>query len=187
MSVKSIVIVGVEGQETIFAGQIIGSIAANEGYDVKISEECDVGHGGVSERVYVRYGDEVYSPVIDEGFADIVLAFELLEAYRALPYLKKGGKMITSAQKIKPEPRSLYYPDDIERRLSSAADVSVVDIQSAVERTEDMLAAGAAVVGAAAKDIGVVYEKWIVSVRQLVPEKFVKAYLRAFEKGYNWQ
>ena len=93
---KNIMIVGVGGQGTLLASRILGNTVINEGYDVKVSEVHGMSQRGGSVVTYVKYGDKVYSPIIDEGEADIILAFELLEAYRALPYLKKGGKIIVN-------------------------------------------------------------------------------------------
>ena len=93
---KSIMIVGVGGQGTLLASRILGSALLDCGYDVKVSEVHGMSQRGGSVVTYVRFGDEVYSPIIEKGEADIILAFELLEAYRALPYLKKGGKLLYS-------------------------------------------------------------------------------------------
>ena len=83
---KNIMIVGVGGQGTLLASRILGHAVLNEGYDVKLSEVHGMSQRGGSVVTYVKYGDEVYSPIIGEGEADIILAFEMLEAYRALPY-----------------------------------------------------------------------------------------------------
>ena len=118
---KNIMIVGVGGQGTLLASRILGNLVINEGYDVKVSEVHGMSQRGGSVVTYVKYGEKVFSPVIDEGEADIILAFELLEAYRALPYLKKGGKIIVNTQKIDPMPvitGAMQYPENIEGKLS---------------------------------------------------------------------
>ena len=97
----NIMIVGVGGQGTLLASRILGKVAIKEGYDVKVSEVHGMSQRGGSVVTYVKYGDKVYSPIIDRGEADLILAFEMLEAMRALPYLKKGGKMIANTQKMK--------------------------------------------------------------------------------------
>lgn len=86
----NIMIVGVGGQGTLLASRILGKVAIKEGYDVKVSEVHGMSQRGGSVVTYVKYGDKVYSPIIDRGEADLILAFEMLEAMRALPYLKKA-------------------------------------------------------------------------------------------------
>ena len=94
----NIMIVGVGGQGTLLASRILGNALIHEGYDVKVSEVHGMSQRGGSVVTYVKYGDKVWSPIIGEGEADIILAFEQLEAYRALPYLKKGGVVVTGTQ-----------------------------------------------------------------------------------------
>ena len=117
---KNIMIVGVGGQGTLLASRILGNTVINEGFDVKLSEVHGMSQRGGSVVTYVKYGDKVYSPIVDKGEADIILAFELLEAYRALPYLKKGGKIIVNDQKIDPMPvisGLAQYPENIIEKL----------------------------------------------------------------------
>ena len=103
-NVTSVLIVGVGGQGTLLASRLLGKTMMDLGYDVKVSEVHGMSQRGGSVETYVRYGDRVYSPVIDPGEADVVLAFEQLEAARFLPFLKKGGAVITNTQKIDPMP-----------------------------------------------------------------------------------
>ena len=100
---KSIMIVGVGGQGTLLASRILGNAIISAGFDVKVSEVHGMSQRGGSVITYVKYAEEVYSPIIDLGEADTILAFELLEAYRALPYLKKGGKVIVNTLPILPQ------------------------------------------------------------------------------------
>ena len=133
---KNIMIVGVGGQGTLLASRVLGNTVINEGYDVKVSEVHGMSQRGGSVVTYVKYGEKVYSPIIDKGEADIILAFETLEAYRALPYLKKGGKMIINNQEINPMPVIIgkaEYPQDICKKLAEKADVKVVDALSLAE------------------------------------------------------
>ena len=101
---KNIMIVGVGGQGTLLTSRILGNTILGEGYDVKVSEVHGMSQRGGSVVTYVKYGEKVHSPIIGKGEADIVLAFELLEALRALPYVKKGGKIIVNTQEIDPMP-----------------------------------------------------------------------------------
>ena len=120
MSNVSVMIVGVGGQGTLLASRILGNLVLGEGYDVKVSEVHGMSQRGGSVVTYLKYGEKVYSPIIDKGEADVILAFEELEAYRALPFLKKGGKIIVNTQNINPMPvitGKAKYPDNIIEKL----------------------------------------------------------------------
>lgn len=185
-----IMIVGVGGQGTLLASRILGNVAINEGYDVKVSEVHGMSQRGGSVVTYVKYGDKVYSPIIDEGEADIILAFELLEAYRALPHLKKGGKIIVNTQEMNPMPviiGAAEYPPDIEQKIGAAADLVSVDALTLAKEAGNIKAVNVVLIGVMAKSTDVPYEKWIDALRQTVPEKFIDVNLKAFDLGYHGQ
>ncbi len=185
---KNIMIVGVGGQGTLLASRILGNVTINEGYDVKVSEVHGMSQRGGSVVTYVKYGKQVYSPIIDRGEADIILAFELLEAYRALPYLKKGGKIIVNSQEIDPMPvitGAVKYPEDISKKLSEKVDTTVVDALSAAKEAGNIKAVNVVLIGVLAKSTDIPYEKWIEALKTTVPAKFLDVNLKAFELGYN--
>ncbi len=185
---KNIMIVGVGGQGTLLASRILGNVVINEGYDVKVSEVHGMSQRGGSVVTYVKYGKEVYSPIIDEGEADIILAFELLEAYRALPYLKKGGTMIVNTQEIAPMPvitGAMKYPENIEEKLSKAVKTISVDALQIAEQAGNIKAVNVVLIGLMARSTDVAYEKWIEALKQTVPAKFLDVNLKAFELGYK--
>ena len=95
---KAIMLVGVGGQGTLLASRILGNVLLSAGYDVKVSEVHGMSQRGGSVVTYIKYGDKIFSPVIEKGEADVIISFEELEAARWLPYLKKGGKIITNSQ-----------------------------------------------------------------------------------------
>ncbi len=185
---KNIMIVGVGGQGTLLASRILGNTVINEGYDVKVSEVHGMSQRGGSVVTYVKYGDKVYSPIIDRGEADIILAFETLEAYRALPYLKKGGKMIVNNQKINPMPvitGAATYPENIIDKLSTKADVQIADAALLAKQAGNIKAVNVVLIGIMAKSTGIEYDKWIKTIKETVPEKFVDINIKAFDLGYN--
>ena len=185
---KNIMIVGVGGQGTLLASRILGNVAIGEGYDVKVSEVHGMSQRGGSVVTYVKYGEKVYSPIIDEGEADTILAFELLEAYRALPYLKKGGKLIVNSQQIDPMPvitGAAEYPADIAKKLESAVDTTVVDAVSAATEAGNIKAVNVVLIGVLAKTTNIPYEKWIETIKTTVPPKFLDINIKAFDTGYN--
>ncbi len=185
---RNIMIVGVGGQGTLLASRILGNTIIKEGYDVKLSEVHGMSQRGGSVVTYVKYGDKVYSPIIDKGEADIILAFEMLEAYRALPYLKKGGKLIVNAQEIDPMPvitGAMKYPTEIKEKLSGKVDVLAVDALKFAKEAGNIKAVNVVLIGMLAKNSEIEYEKWIAAIESTVPEKFLEINKKAFVLGYK--
>ncbi len=184
----NIMIVGVGGQGTLLASRILGKAAIKMGYDVKVSEVHGMSQRGGSVVTYVKYGDKVYSPIIDRGEADLILAFEMLEAYRALPYLKKGGKIIANTQQMNPMPvitGVMKYPADIEKTLASKVDLQAVDALRAAEEAGSFKAVNVVLIGLLAKSMNIDKKVWLETVKETVPEKFIDLNIKAFEIGYN--
>ena len=185
----NIMIVGVGGQGTLLASRILGNAILSLGYDVKVSEVHGMSQRGGSVVTYVKYGQKVYSPVIDKGEADIILAFEQLEALRALPYLKIGGKMIVNTQKINPMPvitGAAAYPEQILETLDAKIDLTALDALSIAKNAGNVKAVNVVLMGVMAKNTAIPYETWVDAVRACVPVKFLDANLRAFDAGYNY-
>lgn len=185
---KNIMIVGVGGQGTLLASRILGNTVIDEGYDVKLSEVHGMSQRGGSVVTYVKYGDKVYSPIIGKGEADIILAFETLEAYRALPYLKKGGVMIVNTQKIDPMPvitGAAEYPENILEKLDEKIDLVKVNGLDIAKKAGNIKAVNVVLIGVMAKNTDISYEKWTETVKKTVPEKFLDANLAAFKMGYE--
>ncbi|MBR5241559.1 MAG: indolepyruvate oxidoreductase subunit beta [Clostridia bacterium] len=185
---KNIMIVGVGGQGTLLASRILGNLVIGEGYDVKVSEVHGMSQRGGSVVTYVKYGDKVHSPIIDKGEADVILAFELLEAYRALPYLKEGGRIIVNDQRIDPMPvitGGAEYPTDIAKKLGEVCDVTVVDALSLATRAGNIKAVNVALIGVLAKTSEIPYDAWVRALEATVPEKFLEANRKAFDLGYG--
>lgn len=185
---KKIMIVGVGGQGTLLASRILGNTVINEGYDVKLSEVHGMSQRGGSVVTYVKYGDKVYSPIIGKGEADIILAFELLEAYRALPYLKKGGKIIVNTQQINPMPvitGAADYPEKLQEKIAEQANLIAVDALSLAKEAGNIKAVNVVLIGMLAKSSEIEKESWIQTLKTTVPAKFLDVNLVAFEKGYS--
>ena len=132
MAVKSIMIVGVGGQGTLLASRLLGSALIDSGYEVKVSEIHGMSQRGGSVVTYVKYGDEVFSPTIEQGEADIILAFEKLEAARWLSFLKPDGKLVVNDQCIDPMPvitGAAEYPQNISEAIK-AAGASMIELDA---------------------------------------------------------
>lgn len=188
MSTKNIMIVGVGGQGTLLASRILGNCVIKEGYDVKVSEVHGMSQRGGSVVTYLKYGEKVYSPIVGKGEADIILAFEELEALRAMPYLKKGGKIIVNTQQINPMPvivGKAEYPAGILTTLENAGNVIALDALSLAKQSGNIKAVNVVLIGVLAKSSGIAYEKWVDTIKTTVPEKFLEVNLKAFDLGYN--
>ena len=188
-SVKSVLIVGVGGQGTLLASRLLGSAMMDLGYDVKVSEVHGMSQRGGSVENYVCYGEKVYSPVIDPGEADIVLAFEQLEAARFLPFLKKGGVVVTNTQKIDPMPvvtGAAQYPQGLLEAIEGqGARLLALDALSLAEQAGSVKAVNVVLIGAMAKSLGTEKEIWLKTIEKTVPPKFVEMNKKAFTLGYE--
>ena len=176
-SVKNIMIVGVGGQGTLLASKLLGYVLMQQEYDVKVSEVHGMSQRGGSVVTYVRFGDKVYSPVIDKGEADYILSFEKLEALRWIEYLKIGGQIITNTQEVDPMPvitGAMQYPDNIIEKLEAAgAKVDAKDFLSIAEEAGSAKAVNIVLMGRLSdyfKDIP--YEVWDKAIDEIVPEKY---------------
>ena len=183
----SIMIVGVGGQGTLLASRILGNLAVAEGYDVKVSEVHGMSQRGGSVVTYVKYGDKVDSPIIDEGGADLILAFEELEAYRYLPYLKKGGRIICNAQNIDPMPvitGAMKYPENITDKIKAkGVDIITVDAADIALKAGNIRTVNVVLIGVLSKSMDIPEEKWVETIKSTVPEKAVDVNIKAFSLG----
>lgn len=188
-NVKSVIIVGVGGQGTLLASRLLGSAMVSEGYDVKVSEVHGMSQRGGSVVTYVRYGDKVYSPIIEQGEADIVLAFEQLEAARFLPWLKKGGAVVVNTQQIDPMPvvtGNAQYPQGLMDSIQAkGVKVLALNALALAEQAGSVKAVNVVLIGAMAKHLELDKEIWLKAIEETVPPKFLELNKKAFELGYN--
>lgn len=187
METKNIMIVGVGGQGSLLASKLLGHLLLSQGYDVKVSEVHGMSQRGGSVVTYVRYGDKVYSPVIDKGEADFIVSFELLEAARWLPYLKKDGQIVTNTQQIDPMPvitGAAKYPENLVEKLKAAgAELVAVDALSLAEQAGTAKASNVVLMGVLASRMDYPDELWQKALEQCVPPKFLDLNKKAFELG----
>jgi indolepyruvate ferredoxin oxidoreductase beta subunit len=187
--VKSIMIVGVGGQGTLLASRIIGNVLLQKGVDVKVSEVHGMSQRGGSVVTYVKYGEKVHSPVINEGEADIILAFEQLEAARYVPFLKKSGKMIVSTQCIDPMPvitGNAKYPEKITDKIKALGiDITAVDALELALEAGSAKASNVVLMGVLASRTGEPDEAWLKAIEECVPQKFIEMNKKAFFLGKN--
>ncbi len=186
---SNIVIVGVGGQGTLLASRILGTVATAQGFDVKVSEVHGMSQRGGSVVTYVKYGEKVNSPIVSVGDADILLAFEQLEAYRSLPYLKKGGKLLVNTQKTDPMPvitGAMEYPENILEKIESKGiSLTAIDALSLAREAGNEKAVNVVLIGALAANSDIPKEAFVEAINKTVPPKFLDVNLKAFELGYN--
>ncbi len=182
----NIMIVGVGGQGTLLASRLLGNVLTGCGYDVKLSEVHGMSQRGGSVVTYVKYGDKVYSPIVDRGEADYIISFEELEAARYLPYLKKGGKIIMNGQRILPMPvitGAKTYPEGITDELKSKADVTAVDALSLALAAGNAKSVNIVLMGVLSTKTDIPEEAWLSALEKTVPAKFLEVNRKAFMLG----
>ncbi|MCH5257558.1 MAG: indolepyruvate oxidoreductase subunit beta [Lachnospiraceae bacterium] len=188
MSTKNIMIVGVGGQGTLLASKLLGYVLLGQGYDVKVSEVHGMSQRGGSVVTYVRFGEKVYSPVIDRGEADIIISFEKLEAARWLEYLKPGGQIITNTQEVEPMPvitGAAQYPEQLLEKMQTAgAKVDAKDFLAIAEEAGSAKAVNLALMGRFSTYFPEIRdEEWQKAIEACVPAKFLELNKKAFDMG----
>ena len=185
----NVLIVGVGGQGTLFAGKVIGEVAEKSGLMVKQSEVHGMAQRGGSVVTYVRIGDQVISPLIEKGEADLIVAFEQLEALRWIEFLKPNGIVIVNEQMISPMPviiGAAKYPADVFDRLDRAGVQTVrVDAPAIAAQSGNPKAVNIVLLGMLAKRLPMARELWLDAIAAKSPAPFVSANQEAFNKGWN--
>ena len=185
--VKNIMIVGVGGQGSLLASKLLGHLLLTRGYDVKVSEVHGMSQRGGSVVTYVRYGDRVYSPIIDKGEADFIVSFEQLEAARWIEYLRPDGIVVTNTQKTDPMPvitGAATYPDGlIEKMRAAGATVDAIDALSLAEEAGSSKAVNLVLMGRLSKYFDFPDDVWQAAIEACVPAKFLELNRRAFALG----
>ncbi|MBP2675241.1 MAG: 2-oxoacid:ferredoxin oxidoreductase, gamma subunit [Deltaproteobacteria bacterium] len=178
---------GVGGQGTLLASEVLGEAFLLSGYDVKKSEVHGMAQRGGAVTTHLRFGPKVYSPLIEPGKADLLIAFEKIEALRFAHYLRPGGVLVVNAQEIFPpsvatgrEP----YPADAAARLAAVTDrLFLVDALAAALSLREVRAVNLVMVGAASRFLPLPEDAYEEAVRSSLPERIVEVNLRAFRAG----
>lgn len=190
MNKLNIMIVGVGGQGTLLASKVIGDVALNKSYDVKMSEVHGMAQRGGSVVTYVKLGEKVYSPIVEKREADIILAFEQLEALRWIEYLKPSGKLLINKQEINPMPviiGNAKYPDNVIEGLEeNYPNTRVIDAFKIAKEAGSIKTVNTVMIGLMARSLDFKKQDWLKSIKEIVPEKFIEMNIKAFESGYNY-
>ena len=185
---KNIMIVGVGGQGTLLTSRIIGKAALSEGCDVKISEVHGMAQRGGSVVTFVRFGEKVNEPVVEEGQADVIISFERLEALRYAHFLKKDGVLVVNDCRIDPMTVVIgakTYPENIIDELKKEHKVYAIDGQKIAIELGNSKVLNSVVLGYAASFIGFDKQTWLDTVASTVPAKTIDINEKAFLAGYN--
>ncbi len=185
--VTNILLVGVGGQGILLASEILSETFMLAGFDVKKSEIHGMSQRGGSVVSHVRYGKEVFSPIVPEGEGDILFGFELMETFRSLPLLKQGGKVVVNDLRI-PPPSVLMgqeaYPEGLVDRIRAEfPDVLLVDGQNLATEAGNPRAANTVLLGAVSKRLDIAEEFWLAALEKMVPKKAFTVNLKAFTLG----
>ena len=185
---KNIMIVGVGGQGTLLTSRIIGKVALEMGYDVKISEVHGMAQRGGSVVTFVRFGEKVNEPVVEEGQADVIIAFERLEAQRYAHFLKKDGILVVNDCRIEPMTvviGAMQYPENIIENLKTEHSLFAIDGQKTAIELGNSKVLNSVVLGFAAAHIGFECDVWLNTIENTVPAKTIDINKQAFMCGYN--
>lgn len=189
METKNVMIVGVGGQGSLLASKLLGRVLLSRGYDTKVSEVHGMSQRGGSVVTYVKYGDKVDSPIVQKGQADLILAFEQLEAARWLPFLKTDGTIIANTQQIDPMPvvtGVATYPDGVLDAIrKTGVKLRDVDALSLAVEAGSAKAVNVVLIGVMAAHMDIDRAVWEQAIRETVPAKFLEMNLKAFDLGYQ--
>lgn len=188
MAVKNIMIVGVGGQGTLLTSRVLGGLAIAGGYDVKLSEVHGMAQRGGSVVTFVRYGEKVAEPIVEEGQADVIIAFERLEAMRYAHFLKKDGALVINDWRIDPMPvviGAANYPEGILEDLKKDYKVYAVNATEESKKLGNPKVFNMIVLGVAAQHMDFSKEDWYQVIENTVPPKTIEINKAAFDVGYH--
>ncbi len=186
MNTTDIVICGVGGQGIILASNVLCNVAFLEGFDVKKSEVHGMAQRGGSVITHVRFGKKVYSPLIEQGKGDFILAFEKLEALRYSHYSKKHGTVIVNDREIPPMSvlvGAAEYPKDIEKKLKSKARTYIVDATKIAVELGNIRTVNIVLLGVLSRFLDFKKTSWIQAIKKNVKERFVELNIIALKRG----
>lgn len=187
---KNIMIVGVGGQGTLLTSRILGGITVDAGYDVKLSEVHGMAQRGGSVVTFVRYGEKVAEPIVEEGQADVLIAFEKLEALRYAHFLKKDGAIVVNDWRIDPitvVTGAAEYPENIIENLEKEHKVFKVNAMEEALKLGNSKVFNIIVLGVAARHMDFSKEAWLKVIEKTVPPKTIEINQKAFLLGFEGQ
>lgn len=184
---RSVLLVGVGGQGTILASKLLSEGLVRKGYDVKMSEIHGMSQRGGSVTTHVRFGSSVASPIVPEGEADVLVAFEKVEAVRWLNYLKKGGTLVVNDFEIYSLPvliGAAVYPGGVTEKLKSEVEnIKIFNAAEIAAGLGNIKAQNVVLLGALVRAMKLEDLDWKEVLSELVPPKLLELNLTAFNAG----
>ena len=185
---KNIMITGVGGQGTLLTSRVLGGLTLSAGFDVKISEVHGMAQRGGSVVTYVRYGEKVAEPIVEEGQADVLIAFERLEALRYAHFLREDGVLVVNDQRIDPMTvvtGAAEYPENIIEELRGKYRVVSLNAMEEAMKLGNPKVFNMVILGVVAKHMEFDKAVWTKTIEDTVPPKTTEINLKAFERGYS--
>jgi indolepyruvate ferredoxin oxidoreductase beta subunit len=185
----SFLLVGVGGQGTILASDVLAQVGVKMGYEAKKAEVHGMSQRGGSVVSHVRWGLQVFSPVIARGETDVMIAFEQLEARRFIDHLRPGGLVLINRQAITPitvsAGNSTYPPDDTIRTalLKATGNVHWVNGLDIAEQLGNARTANVVILGALSALLEMEAGPWLQVIEGRVPPKYIELNCKAFQAG----
>lgn len=188
---KSLLLVGVGGQGTILVSRIISEGLLNNGYDVKMSEIHGMAQRGGSVTTQIKFGEKVYTSSIGQGEADVLVAFEKVEAARYIGQLKKDGVLVVNNEEMYPLPVLAgleEYPFNVMKELKDKVEnMKVIDASKIAEELGEPRSQNIVMLGALVKALDLESIEWTKLIKQYLPERFHEVNIRAFERGSSFE
>lgn len=189
--ITNVLLVGVGGQGILLASEILSEAAMLAGYDVKKSEIHGMSQRGGSVVSHVRYGKQVFSPIVPEGEGDILFGFELMETCRSLPLLKTGGTVVANDLKISPPSvlmgQELYPEGLVDRIKARFPDFLLLDGQQMAGSAGNVRAANTVLLGAVSRKLDIAEQHWMKALEKMVPSKALDVNRKAFQLGRDFK
>jgi indolepyruvate ferredoxin oxidoreductase beta subunit len=183
----NVFLAGVGGQGTLLASEVLGEAFLVGGYDVKKSEVHGMAQRGGAVTTHLRYGPKVFSPLIEAGSADLLVAFEKMEALRFAHFLKPAGAAVVNAQEIMPPSVATgreRYPENMAERLAGAIpNLYLIDALAAALSLHEVRAVNMVMVGAASRLLPLPEDCYVEALRARLPERIVEVNAKAFQAG----
>ena len=186
--IKNILLVGVGGQGTILASKILSDGLVEAGYDVKMAEIHGMSQRGGDVSTQIRYGEKVFSPIIGEGSADIIVAFEKMECLRWIKYLKPGGRLVVNDHEIATVPIQLgveKYPENILDTLKAAADTVIIKAGETAQKLGNVKTMNIVLLGALVKAMNLSNIDWKKLINETVKKGTEEINIKSFEAGFE--
>ncbi len=189
MTTKNILLTGVGGQGTILASKLLTEGLLSQGYDVKMSEVHGMSQREGPVLTHVRFGEQVFSPIVEAKKADVIIGFEELEVLRNLEYLREDGKGVVILNRVRVNPIGVQngsdkYPENVAELISTrAGKVIAMDASEEARKLGNLRVMNIILLGASVRQLGLEEIDWGKVIAENVKAQYVELNQQAFELG----